>query len=280
MRLGVFVAYWPWFSYDEQVALAKRADRLGFDSVWVAEGYGQEAVAILGAPINPSGGLGSKGHPVGATGLGQLVELADQIRGRCGARQVEGAWLGLAENAGGYIGPDAAVASVTILGGVVSTVRVERSGAIARIALNRPERHNAQNPRMWEELRKAGAELAADADVRAAVLTGRGPSFSSGLDLSELQPGGILDTVATAPDGVALIREAQSAFGWIRHAPFSIVAAVHGVAFGAGLQLALACDVRFLAEDATLAMSEVGLGVLPDLGATVDLPALVGTERA
>jgi F420-dependent oxidoreductase-like protein len=49
MRLGVFVAYWPWFSYDEQVALAKRADRLGFDSVWVAEGYGQEAVAILGA---------------------------------------------------------------------------------------------------------------------------------------------------------------------------------------------------------------------------------------
>lgn len=49
MRLGVFVAYWPWFTYDEQVALARRADRLGYDSVWVAEGYGQEAVAILGA---------------------------------------------------------------------------------------------------------------------------------------------------------------------------------------------------------------------------------------
>jgi F420-dependent oxidoreductase-like protein len=49
MRLGVFVAYWPWFSYDEQVALARQADRLGYDSVWVAEGYGQEAVAILGA---------------------------------------------------------------------------------------------------------------------------------------------------------------------------------------------------------------------------------------
>ncbi|GAA4700110.1 LLM class F420-dependent oxidoreductase [Pseudonocardia yuanmonensis] len=49
MRLGVFVAYWPWFTYNEQVALARQADRLGFDSVWVAEGYGQEAVAILGA---------------------------------------------------------------------------------------------------------------------------------------------------------------------------------------------------------------------------------------
>lgn len=73
--------------------------------------------ALGGAlPINPSGGLGSKGHPVGATGLGQLVELVDQVRGRCGARQVEGARIGLAENAGGYIGPDAAAVSVTIVG--------------------------------------------------------------------------------------------------------------------------------------------------------------------
>jgi acetyl-CoA acetyltransferase len=78
----------------------------------------REGATALGGrqPINPSGGLGSKGHPVGATGLGQLVELVDQLRGRCGARQVEGARIGLAENAGGYIGPDAAAASVTIVG--------------------------------------------------------------------------------------------------------------------------------------------------------------------
>jgi acetyl-CoA acetyltransferase len=75
------------------------------------------ATSIGGAlPVNPSGGLESKGHPVGASGLAQLVELADQLRGRCGARQVEGARIGLAENAGGYMGPDAAVATVTILG--------------------------------------------------------------------------------------------------------------------------------------------------------------------
>jgi acetyl-CoA acetyltransferase len=66
-------------------------------------------------PINPSGGLGSKGHPVGATGLAQIVELTDQLRGRCGHRQVEGARIAMAENAGGYLGPDAAVATVTIL---------------------------------------------------------------------------------------------------------------------------------------------------------------------
>lgn len=68
-------------------------------------------------PVNPSGGLQSKGHPLGATGLAQVVELADQLRGRSGERQVAGARLALAENAGGYLGPDAAVATVTILGG-------------------------------------------------------------------------------------------------------------------------------------------------------------------
>ncbi|QEC50418.1 thiolase family protein [Baekduia soli] len=66
-------------------------------------------------PVNPSGGLLSKGHPVGATGCAQLVELTDQLRGRAGARQVQGARIALAENAGGFLGPDQAVACVTIL---------------------------------------------------------------------------------------------------------------------------------------------------------------------
>jgi acetyl-CoA acetyltransferase len=66
-------------------------------------------------PINPSGGLGSRGHPIGATGLAQVVELTDQLRGRCGGRQVPNARVALAENAGGYLGPDAAVASITVL---------------------------------------------------------------------------------------------------------------------------------------------------------------------
>ena len=65
--------------------------------------------------MNPSGGLLSKGHPVGASGCAQLVELADQLRGRAGERQVPEAKVGLAENAGGFLGPDNAVAAVTIL---------------------------------------------------------------------------------------------------------------------------------------------------------------------
>jgi acetyl-CoA acyltransferase len=66
-------------------------------------------------PVNPSGGLLSKGHPIGATGCGQLVELVDQLRGRCGPRQVEGAQVALAENGGGFLGTDAAAMVVTIL---------------------------------------------------------------------------------------------------------------------------------------------------------------------
>jgi len=66
-------------------------------------------------PVNPSGGLESRGHPFGATGLAQIVEITEQLRSRSGARQVEGARIGLTENAGGYIGPDAAAATITIL---------------------------------------------------------------------------------------------------------------------------------------------------------------------
>ena len=65
--------------------------------------------------VNPSGGLLSKGHPIGATGCGQIVELADQLRGRCGPRQVEGARVALAENGGGFLGNDAAAMVVSVL---------------------------------------------------------------------------------------------------------------------------------------------------------------------
>jgi enoyl-CoA hydratase/carnithine racemase len=164
----------------------------------------------------------------------------------------------------------------------VTLLRVERDGPVARLVLVRPERHNAQTPALWAELRAAGAALVADETVRAAVVTADGPSFSSGLDLAEREPGGFLPRVADAGDAtaLALIAEAQAAFTWMATAPFPVVAAVHGYAIGAGLQLALACDVRIVAPDAVLAVAEVGLGVVPDLGATTALPRLVGLERA
>jgi enoyl-CoA hydratase/carnithine racemase len=164
----------------------------------------------------------------------------------------------------------------------VTALRIERVGPVARLVLARPERHNAQTPQLWAELRAAGAGLSPDEGVRAVVVTADGPSFSSGLDLTEREPGGFLPRVADADDAAALgmIAEAQAAFSWFAAAPFPVVAAVRGYAIGAGLQLALACDVRIVAPDAVLSVAEVGLGAVPDLGATAVLPRLVGLERA
>ena len=97
------------FMLSEQLHFCRPGDGVGLlrDGVTALDGR---------MPINPSGGLISKGHPIGATGAAQLVELADQLRGRSGARQRDDARFGLAENAGGWIGADAAAACVTILG--------------------------------------------------------------------------------------------------------------------------------------------------------------------
>lgn len=164
----------------------------------------------------------------------------------------------------------------------VASVRVDHDGPVGRIVLERPERHNAQTPRMWEELRAAADDLAARPDVRVVLLTGSGPSFSSGLDLDERREGGLLHQAATlAPaEATALIERLQKDFRRLSASPFPVVAAVHGNALGAGLQLALSADIRIVAEDAVLAVAELGLGVVPDLGATTDLPRLIGLERA
>lgn len=92
-------------------------DELGVTPPGGAIGLVRDGATALDGrlPVNPSGGLVSRGHPLGATGIAQVVELTDQLRGRAGARQVAGARVGLAENAGGYLGPDAAAAAVTVL---------------------------------------------------------------------------------------------------------------------------------------------------------------------
>jgi acetyl-CoA acyltransferase len=102
---------------------AAPAELIVYEELGLAEPGGSVELLRSGAtslggrvPVNPSGGLLSRGHPVGATGCAQLVELTDQLRGRCGARQVEGAEIALAENGGGWIGGDVAAVTITILG--------------------------------------------------------------------------------------------------------------------------------------------------------------------
>jgi len=166
-----------------------------------------------------------------------------------------------------------------------ATLRLEADGAVRRLVLNRPDRHNAQTLGMWQEFGALGELLVNDPDVRCVVVTGAGQSFSSGLDSRELQPGGHLAYIAQVglddPELAAtMIRRIQQCFSWIRTAPFPVIAAVRGAALGAGFELALACDIRIVADDARFALPEVPMGVVPDLGGCNALRAVLGYQRA
>lgn len=160
-------------------------------------------------------------------------------------------------------------------------VRLTRDGPVATVTLCRPHVLNAQTPQMWQELRTIGTDL--PGDVRVVVVRGEGRSFSAGLDLAVMRGAdGALAELAQLPpeQAAARISGFQQAFSWLRRPDLITVAAVQGHAVGAGLQLALACDLRVLAEDAQLAMAEVTLGLVPDLGGTGRLWELAGYARA
>lgn len=164
-------------------------------------------------------------------------------------------------------------------------LRLDVSGPVATVTLDRPDRRNAQTPAMWTALARLGRELAGD--VRVVVVNGSGPSFSAGLDLQMFTPEGIPGTpsfvdIARAADDEAdaTIAAFQEAFSWLLRPDLLTLAAVRGHAVGAGFQLALACDFRVCAEDAQFTMAEVTRGIVPDLGGTGILAELVGYSRA
>jgi enoyl-CoA hydratase/carnithine racemase len=164
-------------------------------------------------------------------------------------------------------------------------VRAELEGPVLTVTLDRPEARNAQTPATWRALAAVGEAL--PPEVRVVVLRGAGASFSAGLDRAMLAPGGIpgepsLTDLVTAGEErtVAAVAEYQRAFTWWRRVGAVTVAVVQGHAVGAGFQLALACDLRVLADDARLSLREVQLGLVPDLGGTRPLVELVGPARA
>ena len=156
--------------------------------------------------------------------------------------------------------------------------------ALATITLNRPERLNAQTPATWAALRRIGSVL--PGTVRVVLVQGAGRAFSAGLDrqIFTAPPAGVpsLSQLAALEAGEAdrAIAGYQDAFGWLARSDLISIAAVQGHAVGAGFQLALACDLRVIADDATFTMAEVALGLVPDLGGTRRLVELVGYSRA
>ncbi len=159
----------------------------------------------------------------------------------------------------------------------MSRVELRISDGVAEIALSAPERHNALDRPAFADLAEAARETGEAARahrVRAALVRGEGPSFCAGLDLDELA------TLADDPPREADIRALQAAFDAIEDLPVPVIAAVHGACLGAGLQLAVACHLRAVAEDAQLGLLEARWGLVPDLGASARLPRLVGLGRA
>ncbi|HVL85268.1 MAG TPA: enoyl-CoA hydratase/isomerase family protein [Pseudonocardia sp.] len=161
-------------------------------------------------------------------------------------------------------------------------------GPRATVTLARPESLNAQTPATWHALREIGADL--PASVRVVVVRGEGRAFSAGLDRRAFtdedvdgQPGiaGLVRLARESPARAdAVIAGFQAGFAWLRDPARVTVAAVQGHAIGGGFQLALACDLRVVADDVQFCMAEPSLGIVPDLGGTHPLVHAVGYARA
>ena len=172
------------------------------------------------------------------------------------------------------------------VGGVVVAFDPDRH--VLRVILDRPQSRNAQTPTTWAALHHVGEWLlSCDDRLPLVVVTGTGPSFSAGLDRRMFTPEGIpgqgslADLVALSDDDLdSRIEDFQRAFTWQREIPALTIAAVRGHAIGAGFQLALACDLVIATPDATFAMRETALGLVPDLGGTGPLLDAIGYPRA
>ncbi len=155
-------------------------------------------------------------------------------------------------------------------------VQLERTGGVATIRMNRPDRLNAYNREMGEELLSAVSEVSADPSVRCVVLTGTGKAFSSGGDVelfAQFQDEGPEKFLGMAIGLHAMIAT-------LRRAPKPVVAAVNGVAAGAGFSMALACDVAVAASSARFTLGYQNIGLSPDGGMTFFLSRALGTQRA
>jgi enoyl-CoA hydratase len=156
----------------------------------------------------------------------------------------------------------------------MSNLLVERDGWIAVITVNRPQKLNALDAQTIDELEVAFRAQSADDQVGAVVLTGAGEkAFIAGADIAMLGKQGVLDGAANARRGQALTLA-------IEECRKPVLAAINGFCLGGGLEMALACDVRFAAATAKLGLPEVSLGIIPGYGGTQRLPRLIGLGPA
>jgi enoyl-CoA hydratase/carnithine racemase len=157
----------------------------------------------------------------------------------------------------------------------MTLVLTEDRGPVRHVILNRPEKRNAFNDELVLATGQALRAAAADSAVRCVVVRGAGPMFSSGMDL------GALAAVAGQVENLrAFRRECIDAFNIAEDMAKPTVCVIHGACIGGALELALACDLRVVASDAVVGMPETRIGLIPDVGGSSRLPAVVGLGRA
>ena len=154
-------------------------------------------------------------------------------------------------------------------------VQVTIEAGVADVRLVRAAKMNALDPAMFEALRETGRRLIREPGLRAVVLSGEGRAFCAGLDFGRFEkmaesPGdggmGISHEMRIGPRSHGIANEAQYAVTVWREVPVPVIAAVHGVAFGGGFQLALGADLRFVAADVRMSVMEIKWGLVPDMG--------------
>jgi enoyl-CoA hydratase/carnithine racemase len=159
-------------------------------------------------------------------------------------------------------------------------VLVDISEHVAHVRLDRADKRNGLDFAMFEGLVEAGVRLAGDRSVRAVVLSGEGPSFCAGLDFASFMTmGDARDRLlARGPESPANLAQ-RAAWVWAEQ-PVPVIAAIRGAAFGGGLQIALACDMRLVAPDARMSVMEIRYGLVPDMTASKTLLRLVRPDVA
>ena len=161
-----------------------------------------------------------------------------------------------------------------------SVLSIERDGHVATLWLDNPERRNAMGPAFWDDLPLRMRELSDDAEVRAVVIAGRGPHFTTGLDLKAFGDvgggeGGSSDA-ARHRATLRTVKRMQASITAVADCPKPVIAAVHGYCLGGGIDLITACDIRLAAADAIFSVRETRIAIVADVGTLQRLPGIVG----
>jgi enoyl-CoA hydratase/carnithine racemase len=159
-------------------------------------------------------------------------------------------------------------------------VQVDIDNHVAEVRLDRPDKHNAIDMQMFDDLAEAGLRLSRESSLRAVILAGAGDNFCAGIDLEVFSdPVAAIDPASMAPqDDSPANRFQRAAFAW-REVPVPVICAIRGVAFGGGAQIALGADLRYAAPDARLSIMEIRWGLIPDLAISVTADNLVREDQ-